>query len=33
MEDSVQKSCWGVTLRALTGFAGVLFLAYLFGTI
>lgn len=33
MENSIQKSCWGVTLRALVGFAGILFVAYLFGTI
>jgi hypothetical protein len=33
MEDSVQKSCWSVTIKALLGFAGVLALAYLFGSI
>jgi hypothetical protein len=33
MEDSVQKSCWGVTLKALAGFAGILALAYIFGSI
>lgn len=33
MEGSFQKSCWGVTFRALMGFAGVLCLAYLFGSI
>ena len=33
MEDSVQKSCWGVTVKALFGFVGVLALAYLFGSI
>lgn len=33
MEDSIQKSCWGVTVRALLGFAGILVLAYLFGQI
>jgi hypothetical protein len=33
MEGSFQKSCWGVTFRALMGFAGVMCLAYLFGTI
>ncbi len=33
MEDSIQKSCWGVTIRALVGFAGILCLAYLFGSI
>lgn len=33
MEDTVQKSCWGVTIKALAGFAGIMALAYLFGTI
>lgn len=33
MEDSIQKSCWGVTVKALAGFAGILALAYLFGSI
>ncbi len=33
MESSFQKSCWGVTFRALVGFGGVLCLAYLFGSI
>jgi hypothetical protein len=33
MEDSIQKSCWGVTLKALAGFAGILALAYIFGSI
>ena len=33
MEDTVQKSCWGVTNKALAGFAAVMALAYLFGTI
>ncbi|MBP2549494.1 hypothetical protein J2858_002417 [Neorhizobium galegae] len=33
MEDSVQKSCWGVTLKALAGFAALLALAYIFGRI
>ncbi|WP_172717030.1 hypothetical protein [Neorhizobium sp. T6_25] len=33
MEDTVQKSCWGVTFKALVGFAGALALAYLFGAI
>jgi hypothetical protein len=33
MEDSVQKSCWGVTIRALIGFGGILALAYIFGQI
>ena len=33
MEETVQKSCWGVTARAVIGFAGVLALVYLFGGI
>ena len=33
MEGSFQKSCWGVTFRALMGFAGFMCLAYLFGSI
>lgn len=33
MENSIQKSCWGVTLRALVGFAAILAVAFLFGTI
>lgn len=33
MEDSIQKSCWGVTIKALAGFAGILALAYIFGSI
>jgi len=32
MEETAQKSCWGVTLRALAGFAAFLALTYLFGT-
>lgn len=32
MEDSVVKSCWGVTFKALCGFAGIVAIAYLFGT-
>jgi len=31
MDNTIQKSCWGVTARAVAGFAGVLVLAYLFG--
>jgi hypothetical protein len=31
MEDTVQKSCWGVTARAVIGFVGLLALIYLFG--
>lgn len=33
MEDTIQKSCWGVTVRAVIGFAGLLVLAYFFGGI
>ena len=33
MEETVEKSCWGVTIKALAGFAGALALAYLFGAI
>ncbi len=32
MEDSVVKSCWGVTFKALCGFAGILAIAYLVGS-
>ena len=31
MDDSVQKSCWGVTAKAVIGFAGIIMLAWLFG--
>jgi hypothetical protein len=31
MEDSVQKSCWGVTAKAVIGFAGIILLAWLVG--
>jgi len=31
MDKTVEKSCWGVTVRAVAGFGGVLVLAYLFG--
>jgi len=31
MEETAQKSCWGVTFKALVGFGGVFALAYLFG--
>lgn len=30
MDDSVQKSCWGVTAKAVIGLAGVILLAWLF---
>lgn len=33
MEDTVEKSCWGVTARAVIGFVGLLALVYLFGGI
>ena len=33
MESTVQKSCWGVTARAVLGFGAVLVIAYLFGGI
>lgn len=33
MEDHVQKSCWGITARAVIGFSGILALAHLFGGI
>ncbi|GEM_PF-2760764 len=32
MEDSVVKSCWGVTFKALCCFAGILAIAYLVGS-
>jgi hypothetical protein len=31
MDDSVQKSCWGVTAKAVIGFAGIILLAWLVG--
>lgn len=31
MDDSVQKSCWGVTAKAVIGIAGIMLLAWLFG--
>lgn len=31
MDDKVQKSCWGVTTKAVIGFAGLMFLAWLVG--
>jgi hypothetical protein len=33
MEDTAQKSCWGVTLRAVIGFAAILILVHVFGGI
>lgn len=29
MDESVQKSCWGVTAKAVIGFAGIMMLAWL----
>ncbi|WP_269140784.1 hypothetical protein [Oryzicola mucosus] len=29
MDDGVNKSCWGVTAKAMLGFAGFLLLAWL----
>jgi hypothetical protein len=31
MDDSVQKSCWGVTAKAIAGFAFVILVAWLIG--
>lgn len=31
MDDSVRKSCWGVTARAVAGLGGLILLAWLFG--
>ena len=33
MESTVQKSCWGITVRAVLGFGAVLTIAHLFGGI
>lgn len=33
MDDSVRKSCWGVTVRAVAGFAAIIGLAFLFGDV
>lgn len=30
MDDSVQKSCWGVTAKAAIGLGGIILLAWLF---
>jgi len=30
LDDNAQKSCWGVTAKALIGFAGIILLAWLF---
>lgn len=29
MDDGVNKSCWGLTVKAMIGFAGLLLLAWL----
>jgi len=29
MDDSVQRSCWGVTAKAVIGFAAILLVAWL----
>jgi hypothetical protein len=29
MDDSVQKSCWGVAAKAVIGFAGIILIAWL----
>ena len=31
MDETEQKSCWGVTAKAVVGFAGILLLAWLVG--
>jgi hypothetical protein len=31
MDNDVQKSCWGLTAKAVVGFAGILLLAWLIG--
>ena len=31
MDNSVQKSCWGLTAKAVAGFAGIILLAWLVG--
>lgn len=31
MEESVNKSCWGLTAKAVVAFAGVILLAWLVG--
>lgn len=30
MDDTVQKSCWGVAVKASLGLAGIILLAWLF---
>lgn len=31
MDNSVEKSCWGVTAKAVAGFACIILLAWLIG--
>jgi len=31
MEDGMNKSCWGLTAKAVIGFAGIILLAWLVG--
>ncbi len=31
MDETIQKSCWGVTAKAVIGIAGIILLAWLFG--
>ena len=31
MDETVQKSCWGVTAKAVLGFACIIFVAWLIG--
>ncbi len=31
MDDGVHKSCWGVTAKAVVGFASIILIAWLIG--
>ena len=31
MDETVQKSCWGLTAKAVLGFACIIFVAWLIG--
>lgn len=31
MDETVQKSCWGVTAKAVLGFSCIIFVAWLIG--
>ncbi len=31
MDDSVQKSCWGIAAKAVAGFAFIILIAWLIG--